>query len=189
MCSYPCGMFLERIRTIMLFPLRSAVSIIGLYAYWMETAADFVVGASSSTEYVRRGSCNRCGKCCQLLAVEMPGWLAKRPWMIRIVVSWHELVYNFEPRGIHEHLLVYSCRYYRDDRRGGGCSIYPFRHRICRFFPKQHLYGKYDLGGDCGFRFMKRDVAKRIEARRKRGDRPFADYLEDNGGEGGRMAL
>ena len=165
-------------RSIALFPLRSAAFAIGLYAYWMETAADFVIGASSTTEYVREGSCLRCGKCCRLLAVEMPKFMAKRPWMAKLAMVWHDLAFNFEPKGVTDRFLVYRCRYFKEDKGGPRCSIYPFRHRLCRFFPKQRIYGKYELGDDCGFKFVKRDVVKRLRDRRREGKRVFEDLMK-----------
>jgi len=172
-------MRLELIRSIVLFPLRLTVFLVGFTAYWMETAADFVVGASSMSEYVRVGSCRRCGKCCAFLALEMPPYIAKRAWLVRIANSWHDVALNFQPAGVYGNFLAYRCRYYRGEVPDGRCSIYPFRHRLCRFFPRQSLYGRIELSPDCGFSFVRRGVARRLKARREKGAALFKDVLRE----------
>lgn len=177
------AMALETFRSIALFPLRLTVFAVGFTAYWMETAADFLVGASSTSEYVRVGRCSRCGKCCAFLALEMPPSIAKRPWLVRIFNCWHDAALNFEPAGVYDNFLAYRCRYYRGEGADGRCSIYPFRHRLCRFFPRQHLYGRIDLSSDCGFSFVRRSVARRLKAKRKEGATLFEDVLRGKDGK------
>ncbi|MBN1282487.1 MAG: YkgJ family cysteine cluster protein [Proteobacteria bacterium] len=161
------GMAVGIVRSCALFPLRAVVFAIGFVDYYFERAADWIVGARAATEYVREGSCVRCGRCCSLLGIEMPAWAVKRDWLVRLLVAWHDSALNFEFQGRAEGMLAYRCRYYRDGEGGtpGGCSIYPFRHRLCRFFPRQRLYGSLPLHDQCGFRFVKRKV---IEQRRQR---------------------
>lgn len=175
-------MSLERIRSVLLFPLRFLVFAVGLVAYWMETAADFLVGATSSSQYVRKGSCRRCGRCCQLLAIQMPRFMAKRAWIVRLLILWHDTALNFESVGVEGRNLVYRCRYYRERDGASGCSIHPFRHRLCRFFPKQMLYGKYDIYDDCGFTFVRRNVAGRLKAMKREGKASFGDVLRKKSG-------
>jgi len=182
-------MALETFRSIALFPLRFTVFAVGFTAYWMETAADFLVGASSISEYVRVGECKRCGKCCAFLALEMPPVIARRPWLVRICNLWHDAALNFEPAGVYDNFLAYRCRYYKGEGEEGRCSIYTFRHRLCRFFPRQHLYGKIELSPDCGFSFMRRSVARRMKERKREGAKLFGDVLRERGGEGDRTPL
>lgn len=134
-------------------PIRVAVFLIGIAAYWMEISADWIIGARVKTEYLRTGICARCGKCCQCLALRMPGWISSRPRIVQFYISWHRLAMNFRPISIEDRHLLYGCGYYRDGR---GCSIHPFRHRICRFFPRQRLYGHPTLDPECGYGFQKR---------------------------------
>jgi len=77
--------------------------------------------------------------------------------------------------------LVYRCRYYRESKDGKGdrCSIYPFRHRLCRFFPRRMLYGHPSLHEDCGFKFVRRDVLLRRKKFQSDGERLFGDVLEE----------
>ncbi len=152
---------------ILYLPLRVLVFAIGWFAWWMESAADWLVGARGATEYVRTGSCNRCGRCCRLLALELPRSFLKHPLLVRFFAAWHRAAMNFEPRGQADTMLVYRCRHFREDEKGRGCSIYPFRHRLCRFFPRQALYGHPELAAECGFRFVRRDVLARRKIRER----------------------
>jgi len=156
--------FIRFLLGVMLFPLRFAVFFVGWLAYWMEIISDYIVGTLGKTEYVRQGKCKRCGKCCRLLALILPKSLAKRNSIVRVIIIWHRLAMNFHYVGKEDGWLMYRCGYYKESCDGtGGCSIYPFRHRLCRFFPKQGLYGHPSLHEDCGFKFVRREVAKRLK--------------------------
>jgi uncharacterized protein len=177
------------------FPLRALVAAIGWFAFWMEIAADAIVGARRATAYVRTGACNRCGRCCRLLALEMPERLLRYRWLVWAVGAWHDGAMNFEPQGETGNMLVYRCRYYREGGPArhssplgtqecsrdeeGGCAIYPFRHRLCRLYPRQGLFGHPELPPECGFRFIRRDVLARCRALRKRGVPTFDALLRD----------
>ena len=162
-----------------LFPLRALVCAVGWFAYWMELLADWVVGARGATEYVRVGACRRCGRCCKCLGMELPERFVGRDLVLRIVHAWHDHVMNFEALGEADHLLVYRCRYYRDavGERPAHCAIYPFRHRLCRFFPHQPLYGRPALHPDCGFRFVRREIVKRRKELSREGHPDFSSLV------------
>ncbi len=140
---------------VLVFPLRAINALIGWWWYGMEIAADWIVQLFVKSEYVRTGRCNRCGTCCQLLAIEMPRWLARRDLLVWLVSRWHQAVLNFDLKGVDDRWLVYSCRYYDEQRR--GCRIHRFRHRLCRYYPRQRLYGHPKLHPGCGFSFVRRD--------------------------------
>jgi hypothetical protein len=67
--------------------------------------------------------------------------------------------------------LVYRCGYFEDchseprvtpngeESHGPAsyCRIYHFRHRLCRFYPRQRLYGHPKTHPECGFQFVRRD--------------------------------
>ena len=164
-------------REICLFPLRAMVFAVGLFMYWMEVAADWLIGARNRTEYVRTGGCRRCGRCCQLLGLLVPPYIMKRRFLVALIQAWHVAALNFEPVGATSEALIYRCQYYREGEGCRGCRIYPFRHRLCRFFPRQALYGRLDLHEDCGFRFMRRDVLRRRHDRAHDGKPLFEDLL------------
>lgn len=165
------------IRTI-LFPLRFLVFSVGLIAYWMEVASDWLVGARRRTEYVREGRCKRCGRCCVCLALIMPKGLSRYHWMAKLASLWHSLAMNFRFVSEEDGWLVYRCNYYREEgSERGRCSIYPVRHRLCRFFPRQGLFGHPSLHRDCGFRFVKRDVLDYNRRAREEGRQSFREIL------------
>ena len=168
-------------------PVRVGVFLVGFVACWFEIAADWLVGARRRTEYVREGACTRCGRCCRCLALVMPPGVSSRDWLVRAARAWHAFAMNFqyiaEEEGGEEaegrRWLVYRCGYYRDGAGvdPGHCSIYPFRHRICRFFPRQKLYGRPSLHPDCGFRFVKRAVREQRQKLAHSGRPTFDDIL------------
>jgi Fe-S-cluster containining protein len=141
---------------IIKLPLRIVNALMAWWWWWMEVAANWLVGLFVKTEYVRKGKCNRCGKCCRLLALEMPARVAKRPWLIKLVSLFHDVVLNFELAGQDRRWLIYRCRYFIDGEEP-RCRIYRFRHRLCRFYPTQRLYGHPKLHAECGFSFVRRD--------------------------------
>ncbi len=165
--------------SILLFPLRLVVSLIGWFAYCMEVSADWFVGARGKTEYVREGACNNCGSCCRLVGLELPNAFLRREWIIKIVGLWHRAGLNFHQVGREDKWLMYRCGYYREENDGkcGHCSIYHFRHRLCRFFPRQNLYGYPLLYESCGYRFVKRDVINRQKEIKKKGGKAFRDVI------------
>jgi len=166
---------------IFLFPLRFLVFIVGFIAYWMEIGADWIIGARSRTEYAREGACKKCGRCCCLLALVMPEGVSRHDWLVRIVGFWHRIAMNFRPVGEEKRWLVYRCGYYRegDGKVPGKCSIYPFRHRICRFFPRQKLYGYLSLHEDCGYSFVRRNVMMKRKFLKGEGRPIFDEVLTD----------
>jgi len=145
---------------IILFPLRALAFLIGYISYNFEIASDWLVGTTRKSQYLRKGSCNKCGRCCRLLALQVPRRLARFSGVRRMISIWHKLVMNFNFEGFEEGWMLYSCGYF-DQGKGssGGCSIYPFRHRICRFFPRQKLYGHPSLDPECGYRFVGRKIS------------------------------
>jgi Fe-S-cluster containining protein len=89
--------------------------------------------------------------------MEMPARVSRRDWLVWLVSKWHSVVLNFELTGRDARWLVYRCRYYREKDGNAGCGIYYFRHRLCRFYPTQKLYGHPKLHPNCGFSFVRRD--------------------------------
>ncbi len=138
-------------------PLRIAAFAVGFFFYWMETGADWIIGVPNKTEFVRTGACKRCGRCCRLLALEMPMAIAKRDRLVDFLSWWHKVLFNFQFKGRDGKWLIYRCGYFADGERP-GCRIYRFRHRLCRFYPKQPLYGHPKTHADCGFKFVRRDT-------------------------------
>lgn len=164
---------------ILFLTLRVIVFAAGLLAYWLEISSDWFIGARKKTEYVRQGVCKRCGRCCRCLALIVPKGIGKHHFLVKVARVWHAAAMNFKFVSEEEDWLVYRCNYYRagagDDP--GHCSIYPFRHRLCRFFPRQGLYGHPSVHADCGFKFIKRTVLEKISDQRRLGHKPFSEFV------------
>jgi len=103
-------------------------------------------------EYSRKGNCQQTGVCCERLGIGVPKKWLKLEWLNRYLIWWHGYRYNFEYIGQYENNLIYRCRYLKDKK----CSIYRFRPRLCREYPKQQLWGFPDIHKTCGFSFLKR---------------------------------
>lgn len=142
--------------SIVAFPFRVVVFVIAVFFYWMEIGADWFVGFSSKTEYIRKGACKRCGKCCRLLALEGPRFLMNSKSFLGFIVWYHRFCFNFRHEGSEKNWLIYRCGYLSNGERA-HCLIHSFRHRLCRFYPRQRLYGHPKVHRDCGFRFVRRD--------------------------------
>ena len=62
--------------------------------------------------------------------------------------------------------------------------LYPLRTRLCRFFPRQKLYGYPPLHDECGFRFVRREVANRRRELAKSGGADFSRLMAEREGDG-----
>lgn len=133
---------------VLKYLIRAVHATISMSWYLMERSADWVIGMNKKSRYRRTGRCNSCGKCCRLLAMEVPGYIMRNKILLNAVKSWHDHVLNFEFQGQTNSWLIYRCRYLNDSNR---CSIYHFRHKLCRFYPRQSLYSHPALHSGCGF--------------------------------------
>jgi hypothetical protein len=169
----------KKLKDIMLFPLRTVVFSVGLTAYWMEIAADWLVGIRANSEFVRLGKCKKCGKCCEMIALVLPKKWGPNNRLVKIFSLWHKFAMNFIPEGADEAALYYRCGYLREGAEGRPpqCTLYPFRHRLCRFFPRQGLYGRPSLHDDCGFYFVKRELFEASKKLKKRCGSNFKETL------------
>lgn len=167
---------------IIVVPVRVIHAVVAWWWYWMEVAADGIAHLFFRTEYVRTGSCARCGVCCRGLAVEMPLWLAHRERLVAWVVRWHDIVLNFEFKGRDGRWLLYSCRHCREEKTIDGiravCGVRHFRPRLCRFYPRAPLHGHPSLHPSCGYGFVRRDGRPSFDEvlrQRRRASSPHGD--------------
>jgi Fe-S-cluster containining protein len=92
--------------------------------------------------------------CCKSLAIEIPLFVARWPWAVKLIHGWYRSIFNFHYLGtLKENWLVYECHYLRKDNT---CGIYPYRPKLCREFPLTPLFGHGGLHKGCGFWFAKR---------------------------------
>lgn len=138
----------------MKYILRSFHAIISFMWYCMEVSADFLTSASNTTQYVRRGKCNRCGNCCRLLALQVPDYVERFRVLSKAAKWWHDEVLNFEDQGEWKGWIAYRCRNYDEERH--RCMIYHLRHKLCRFYPRLGQFGHPELHRECGYHFKLR---------------------------------
>jgi len=126
----------------------------------MERMGNWFISLNKKTEYIKKGSCNKCGKCCQVLAIQYPKFFNRFPRLLKTTINWHEFRYNFSYLNKEHNYLLYKCNYPKAD---GTCSIYRFRPRLCREYPKITLYGRPSAHPSCGFYFVRRDGRKTFD--------------------------
>jgi len=96
------------------------------------------------------GGCNRCGECCELLAVSLTPFMARHPAAVRFVQRFHEVNYGFIHEGYEPGKgLLFHCPHLGP---GHLCSIYGRRPRLCREYPSAYAAYPPDLSPRCGFR-------------------------------------
>lgn len=134
--------------------VRTIYLIVGLFLHYMERMGNWFVGYHKKTEYVKKGKCKQCGRCCKILAIQYPGFFNRFNWLINATIKWHEFRYGFTYLFKENNYLLYSCNFLGPE---GRCTIYRFRPRLCREYPKSILYGKPPSHIDCGFYFSRRD--------------------------------
>lgn len=141
-------------KKILVTVIRVVYLSFGLFFMYMEKAADWTLGFNRKTEYIRKGKCKRCGRCCKLLAVQYPRIFNKWTWFVKQMIRWQEFHYGFMFENREENFILYSCRLLKPD---GTCSIYRIRPRLCREYPKVKLFGRPYAFIECGFYFSRRD--------------------------------
>lgn len=100
------------------------------------------------------GSCNRCGRCCRLLAVGVPAWLGRRSRLLAMVRGYYEENYGFVYEGFRaDGCVVFSCASLGSDNL---CRIYRRRPRLCRQYPDAWGPDRPDLYPECGYRLEDR---------------------------------
>lgn len=96
------------------------------------------------------GSCTKCGRCCELLAMGVPRGVARRPYLLQAIGWYYEINYGFILEEIRdERWLLFSCANLTAE---GLCGIYPRRPRICREYPNPFDPDPPHLPDECSFR-------------------------------------
>ncbi len=129
--------FFRGIRLILL-PAMAMSRLLGILDRWRR-----------SPRWVIGGHCHMCGRCCELLAMRMPPYIAERDWLRDAVRWYYEENYGFVFEGIREGIwLVFSCSSLGAD---GRCTIYARRPRVCREYPSAWEPDPPDIPDYCGF--------------------------------------
>ncbi len=169
-----------------IIPLRCLAHFIGITLYYIESAADYTIGRHRKTEYIRAGKCNQCGHCCEEIGLVIPKSMSSDHWIIRIFAWFHRHIMNFSPIGDDDHMIIYQCNYfkYNAKKQKKTCTIYPFRHRLCRTYPITPLFDRPHLRYSCGFYFIPKHAQKKqcefMKKLPKSSGKPFSAILKQN---------
>lgn len=145
------GTFFKRLP---LFYLWAAVFLMNMLIYWGDKFAWWVLRYDKKTSFIRKGSCQRTGMCCQALSIELPASWFKRAGIVRVFNAWYRNVNGFQPLRRVGNLLQFNCAYLSKENT---CSIYPYRPKICREYPSATLFGHARVHRGCGFWFVERE--------------------------------
>ena len=124
----------------------------------------FYLKKLTSSKFVRKGKCNRCGNCCRNILLYIEDKPIRTEEEFERVKKWEKHYHNFYISGVMENgSLLFTCREIDDNNR---CKVYFFRGLGCRMYPKKDtkflINGGKPLDG-CGYYF---------EA-----DKPFKSFL------------
>lgn len=136
------------------FIVRFFYCMTGVFFFWMETAANWLIGFYGKTEYIKKGKCVQCGKCCNLLAIQYPDFFNRFPRLIKTTIKWHKFRYSFSYFNKEGNYLLYRCDLLTESNK---CGRYWTRPRLCREYPKRRLYGRTHTHYTCGYYFIRRD--------------------------------
>ena len=108
----------------------------------------------TSSKFVRKGKCNRCGNCCRNILLYVEDEPIRTEEQFEKVKEWEKHYNNFFISGKDERgALLFTCREIDDNNR---CKVYFFRGLGCRNYPKKDtkflINGGKPLDG-CGYYF------------------------------------
>lgn len=115
----------------------------------------FILNKLLSSRYVRKGKCNRCGRCCRNILLFSDKEIAvKSEEQFEKIKEWDKHFRNFYISGRSETgQLLFTCREIDDNN---NCRVYHFRGLGCRNYPKTDskflINGGKPLDG-CGYYF------------------------------------
>lgn len=116
-------------------------------------------------EYVRVGSCNQCGKCCESIGFEVDRTWLEVKWLKKWMVAWVSKIHNMKYRGCDDDgqygLLLFRCNYLGPD---GLCQNYENRPLFCRTYPQVNHYFLHPVFyPDCSYQAVKRSDLKQYQ--------------------------
>lgn len=103
-------------------------------------------------KYIRSGSCNGCGACCEQIYVKTAKFVVRSKEHFEILQKKHRFYRDLENIGEDENGLVFACK--NLDPHTKKCKIHKFRAHICREYPREELFMMGGgLSDGCGFKF------------------------------------
>jgi uncharacterized protein len=102
--------------------------------------------------YELRGSCVRCGRCCEHPTIQMTEVAYHIGWIRNSIIWWQTHVNGFK---LHKNqkfdaLLVFTCSHFNPETR--TCDAYSTRPGMCRDYPMNQAYSvNPTFFEECGF--------------------------------------
>lgn len=114
----------------------------------------FFIQYFSSSKFIRKGKCNRCGNCCRNILLYIEDEPIKTKEQFEKVKEWEKHYNNFYISGKSETgALLFTCK---EIDKNNNCRVYFFRGLGCRMYPKKNtkflINGGKPLDG-CGYYF------------------------------------
>lgn len=125
----------------------------------------FLLQYFSSSKFIRKGKCNRCGNCCRNILLYIEDEPITKEEQFEKVKEWEKHYHNFYISGKSETgALLFTCKEIDENNK---CKVYFFRGLGCRMYPKKNtkflINGGKPLDG-CGYYFVP--------------DKPFKSYFK-----------
>jgi len=124
----------------------------GCYAVDVRISRWIAAWREGREQYVLRGACNDCGKCCETPMVIVPLAIYRINLSRRLCLWWHHHVNGFVYIGEdpESSAFIFRCTHWDVDRR--RCDSYATRPGMCRDYPLPLLQSsKPDFFSECGF--------------------------------------
>jgi hypothetical protein len=127
----------------------------------------FLYQITTSSKFVKRGKCNKCGNCCRNIILTEDEKPIKNPEQFERLKKLDKHLNNFYVSGKDENgSLLFTCNEIDENNR---CKVYFFRGLGCRMYPKKDtkflINGGKPLDG-CGFYYEP--------------DKSFKSYIKDS---------
>ena len=120
----------------------------------MKKYIKFLFQYFSSSRFIKKGKCNRCGNCCRNILLYIEEDPITTEEQFEKVKGWEKHYHNFYVSGKAENgSLLFTCKEIDENNR---CKVYFFRGLGCRQYPKKNtrflINGGKPLDG-CGYYF------------------------------------
>jgi len=117
-----------------------------------EKLKNFYYSAILQRKYIRKGSCNGCGRCCQRIYVRHARDVIKTEEEFEKLKTLHYFYGYLKVLDKDETGLVFECS--KLDKESGKCKAYNKRPVLCRQYPMEEIFM---MGGsiteNCGYSF------------------------------------
>jgi Fe-S-cluster containining protein len=160
-------------------PIRAGVKMVALVRFAIDIGVTRIIRRlTGSRSFVLKGSCRRCGGCCETPMIQTGPALYYLPTLRWLFLTWHRLVNRFELVRIDRASRTFTFRCTHWDHETRLCDSYATRPGMCRDYPRP-LLDTYNpkLLDTCGWRAVDRR-AERLKQGLAKVDLPQSRLLE-----------